>query len=367
LKLRVIAISQLPPPIHGSTMMTRAFLGVLDDLGISWRLVDRRFSSSVAEVGKFSWRKVLSASLMPLRMLFAVLAHRPHAVVFFATNRSFSFIVDWVLSELLRRTVKRRILYLHTVGYEELAAQGAFWNWSVGRLLGSATHVVCLGRTLATDVTTWVRPDRISYVPNATDQGVTYKALAASTQPQPSVLFFSNLIPEKGAGVFVSLAQELLTEFPDVNFVLAGAEADAQFSSSLRAEVVRARLENRVIFHGPVTLPGEKERLLSDATVLVFPSTYRFEAQPLTIVEAYAAGTPVVAYDVGGIRDLIVDDETGFLVDAGDEDELTRRVAIILRDPHRARLLGSGARNAFLDQYTSDRYRSRWRDILNDE
>lgn len=111
---RVVVISQLPPPIHGSTIMTETFLRTLDELGHNWRLVDRRSSSSVAEVGKFGFRKLASAFWMPFRLLREMLSFHPVAVVFFPTNRTFSFLVDWALSEVLRWFRVRRINYLHT-------------------------------------------------------------------------------------------------------------------------------------------------------------------------------------------------------------------------------------------------------------
>jgi hypothetical protein len=97
----VVVISQLPPPVHGSTLMTRAFLDALDTKSIPWRLIDRRFSRTIGEIGRFSPRKVAEGLGLILRLGGAVARRRPQVVVLFATTRSFSFLIDWAVSELL--------------------------------------------------------------------------------------------------------------------------------------------------------------------------------------------------------------------------------------------------------------------------
>ncbi len=361
----VVIISQLPPPIHGSTMMTKTFVRCLDHLGMQWHLVDRRFSSSVDQVGKFAFRKLASAVWMPFRLLWTVLRTRAKTAVFFVTNRSLSFLMDCVLAEVLRLVVRERVIYIHTVGFRSLAERGLLWRWLVGRLLRSATKVICLGPSLASDVAPWVAQERIVFIPNAVAEEEPLPDAFAGARNNRTVVYFSNLIPEKGAGVFIDLAIELAMEFPDVEFIVAGATADRTFTDTLQRGVADAALGARVRFTGKVTNATEKWDLLRCASVLVFPSTYPFEAQPLSIIEAFCAGTPVVAYDVGGIRDLVRDGITGFTARPGDREALTGYVRRLLRDPDENVRVSLSARQAFLSQYTQLQYQRRWKDALH--
>lgn len=325
---RIAVISQLPPPIHGSTVMTRTFLQSLESLGHEWRLLDRRFSTSVGDVGKFRLRKVVSAAWLPVRLVGMLLCFRPAIFVFFATNRTLSFLVDWVLSELLRGFKVPQINYLHTLGFEALATRNRVFAWMVKRLLRSADITVCLGPTLAKDITRWVQESRIVYIPNTVAE---QPADLGEREPRatPLVLYLSNLIPEKGADVFVDLAIELATELPDATFIVAGATADQRFTDSLVAKATNAGLGSRVQFPGAITDQAQKWCLLLEASVLVFPSTYPFEAQPLTILEALSVGTPVIAYDVGGIRDVLQDSTSGVTVPCGNFAELVANTLAI--------------------------------------
>lgn len=351
---RVVVISQLPPPIHGSTVMTKTFLQTLDKLGHDWRLVDRRFSTSVAEVGKFSLRKLASAAWMPFRLLHTMASFKPDVVVLFATNRTLSFIVDWALSEVLRWFPARRINYLHTIGFKCLADRGRAFGWLVARLLGSAETTVCLGPTCAKDLTGWVDESRIVFIPNTV---VDHPNALTERDPDasPLVLYLSNLIPEKGAETFVDLAIELAPALPDATFVVAGATADRTFTDTLLAKVTTAGLSSHVQFAGAITDQRKKWRLLSDASVLVFPSTYKYEAQPLTILEALSVGTPVVAYDVGGIRDVLRDGADGRLLPIGDMLGMLKAV----------RSLARAAARTPDSRFTADSFSLNWESALN--
>ena len=74
----------------------------------------------------------------------------------------------------------------------------------------------------------------------------------------------------------------------------------------------------------------------------------------LTAIEAMASGTPVVASRIGGLAEVVVDGETGFLVEPGDTAELGGRLEELLADPERARRMGEAARRLVLERYTWD-------------
>lgn len=359
---KVVVVSQLPPPTHGSTVMTQTLLETLDGMGDEWKLVDRRFSSSVGDIGKFKFRKVLSAAWMPMRLLASIVSFRPGAVILFATNRIFSFIVDWVLSEILRACNLRRILYLHTVGFRALASRGRVWELMVRRLLTSSHAVVCLGPTLARDIDPWVDPSRVVYIPNTVRHVPAFDGLRGN---RPTILYFSNLIPQKGAEAFVNMAIELAPQLPGFRFVVAGATTEPDFLASLQRKTADAHLETRIVFPGAVRDAEHKWSLLRDSALLVFPSLYPYEAQPLTIVEALAAGTPVVAYDVGAVRDMLTP-ECGRLVPASDEDELKNATLAIARDPSLQMALSEGAIRNYEDQFSVRAFTEAWADTLTE-
>ena len=79
------------------------------------------------------------------------------------------------------------------------------------------------------------------------------------------------------------------------------------------------------------------------------------EGTPVSLIEAGAAGVPVVATDVGGVRDVVVDGETGFVVPPGDVNGLGEALLRILDDRRLAEELSQAARRWVRDRYSSDR------------
>ncbi|MCA1691728.1 MAG: glycosyltransferase, partial [Actinobacteria bacterium] len=72
----------------------------------------------------------------------------------------------------------------------------------------------------------------------------------------------------------------------------------------------------------------------------------------LTVLEAMASGTPVVASRLGGLPEVVVDGVTGFLVEPGEVDQLQDRLRLLLADPGLARRLGENGRDLVLRQFT---------------
>lgn len=353
----VIVISQVPPPVHGSTVMTKTFLEMLRTTGRRSRLVDRRFSKSVDEIGTASFRKVLGAFSL-LGRLWLALRRSPSAdVVFFTTNRPPSFWVDVAMSVVLRTLRRRYIAYVHTSGYADLAGAGTAQRRGVRLLLGGAASVVVLGTSMRADVQRF--NGTVRTIPNTVAESMTPAARAAAA---PSIVFVSNLIPGKGADEFMRIANRCLRDVPAARAVVVGRAPTTEYEDELRA-ILEPDVRTRVMFAGPL-FDADRDAVVASASVLVFPSSYRYEAQPLTVLEALRLGVPVVAYAVGGLGDVIDDDVNGYLVATGDREAAADRCRSIMTSPDLRKRLGAGARAVSEERFAPARYAAAWSDLL---
>ncbi len=315
-----IVVSQLPPPVHGSTLVTARLMRYLEARGVDVHLVDRRFSRDIAEVGRIGVRKLLSAVGLVWR--FRAATRRSHAtVIYFVTTRPGSFLIDWVVLRSARRNLRhhRAIAYVHTVGFESLSERGRWWERRVRQALECFDDVVVLGQTLGHDLERWVPADKLAVIPNVAEPdrvSVEQRAPSRGVEAQPDeihVLFLSNLLEEKGATDFIEIAEGL--PHGSATFMMAGHAGPPSFMD--RVSKALGETSAPVDYRGPVN-SDQRAELFAWADIMVFPSSYRYEAQPLVVIEAFAAGVPVIAYDVGGVRDLIRDGENGYLLEIGD-------------------------------------------------
>jgi glycosyltransferase involved in cell wall biosynthesis len=143
----------------------------------------------------------------------------------------------------------------------------------------------------------------------------------------------------KGIDVLIEAAAKVLAEGLDAHFVVAG---EGPLKPKLKSLASKLGIEGRVCFLG---FRDDVEELMAACDVAALPS--RYEPFGMPAAEAGACSKPVVASRVGGLREVVVDGETGLLVKPGDADELAEALRKLLTDPSlRAKMGSAGAARA---------------------
>lgn len=150
--------------------------------------------------------------------------------------------------------------------------------------------------------------------------------------------------PEKGFGILIAAATIVARERTDVGFVLFG---DGPLRAPLEHAVAARGLGTRVVMAG---FRHDLQRFLPNLDVAVMSSFT--EGLPVFLLEAAAAGLPAVATSVGGVTEVIVDGQTGWLVPPGDGARLADRLIALLDDPGRRRVMGDAARDRVRREFT---------------
>jgi colanic acid/amylovoran biosynthesis glycosyltransferase len=152
------------------------------------------------------------------------------------------------------------------------------------------------------------------------------------------LLFVGRLSEEKRPSLLVEAVQRLRDNGTPVELLIAGLGPLEEF---LRARVAAAHLTRQVVFLGGVSqleLPG----LYRSADIFCLTSVV--EGVPVVLMEAMASGLPIVATDITGIPELVIDGETGLLVKPGDVEEIVDRLHRLIKDPGLGRSLATAAR-----------------------
>jgi glycosyltransferase involved in cell wall biosynthesis len=155
----------------------------------------------------------------------------------------------------------------------------------------------------------------------------------------------ARLAEQKGQRDLIAAAPHVLERAADARFVVVG---DGELREELEtlAEPLGDRFE---LLGARDDIPD----LLASFDVFAFPS--RFEGLCLAVIEAQAAGVPVVATPVGGIRETVVDGETGWLVPVRDVEALAGRIAWVLDNRAEARVVAERARANVLERFSVER------------
>ncbi len=206
------------------------------------------------------------------------------------------------------------------------------------RALRRVAHLVCPSAYLAALAVSWGVPrDRVTVLPNAAPGLPSLpgrdEARAALDVEGPLLAFAGRITRQKA----LENALDALARVEGVTLAIAGDGPDLP---DLRRRVAELDLDGRVRFSGPLN---------RDAVLMLFRAadasllTSSWENFPHTVVEALAAGTPVIATAVGGVPELVRDGENGLLVPAGDHDALAAAIRRLIGEPGLRKRLAAAA------------------------
>lgn len=149
----------------------------------------------------------------------------------------------------------------------------------------------------------------------------------------------------KGHEDLVRAARPVADACPNVRFLLVG---DGILRQALEQQIAALGLFKHFIFTGLVP-PSEVPAMIGGMDLLVHTS-YR-EGLARALPQALIAGKPVISYDIDGAREVVIDDETGYLIQPADERELAEAIIRLVDDPDLRRRFGETGQNRFTNQF----------------
>jgi len=195
--------------------------------------------------------------------------------------------------------------------------------------------IICVSEAVRASLQQWL-PElagRTVVVPN----GVEVRDSAREGRHQFDLVFVGRLVPEKGADLLLAACAELRRRGVRCRTALVGSGA---WASRLTAMARQEGLAEEVEFLGE---RADVEELLRRSRIFVLPA--RWEVLPMALLEAMAAGLPVITTGVGGIAEVVRDGREGLIVPDGGGNALADAVTVLLHNPRLRDQLGQAARN----------------------
>lgn len=225
-------------------------------------------------------------------------------------------------------------------------------------------RVVCNSRAAAEHLQrAGIHSNRLAVIPNGLPDEL-FAAAAPALPREPNLVRIGMVSrmnhPVKRHDLFLRAAARLAPRLPQARFVLVG---DGPLRQGLEAMAEGLQLRDRVIFLGD---RRDMPAVLASLDISVMPSTS--ESLSNVIMEAMAAGVPVVAANVGGNPELIENGTSGFLFPPGDEEQFAQDLEKLVAQPELRKQFGLRARERALAEYTiprvRDRYQTLYRELL---
>lgn len=361
-KPKVLLLGHLPPPYMGPSIATEIILrsSLKEHFGLYH--LDTNTHKSFSTFGVWRLNKLLKHIVLYFKMVYLVLKHQPDLVVVPISQTTLSFIKDSIYILISRLFLCKTLLQLRG---------GNFRNWFgsatvitrayVSKVLGTAQGVIVLGEKLRCLFCGFFTNDKIFVVPNGADYDITHSSNNNSDKLR--ILYLGNLQPSKG---IEDVLNALLILTKNYGYLQFSADVVGEWRDGItRDKCLRLVSDNNlpVTFHPPVT--GKKKfSYFTDANIFVFPPREP-EGHPWVVVEAMAAGLPIISTDQGAITESVKDGVNGFIVDKLNPQQIAERVMLLIERPRLRKTMGEASQRLYLENFTEEKMVARMSQAFN--
>jgi glycosyltransferase involved in cell wall biosynthesis len=298
---RVLAIGPLPPPVNGFTWVTERFAAALAAASADL-VVIRTTPALPANAATLRRRgaRIAVIAAAYARALAALLGRRrgtPRPTVYLPISGGIGKLIELPFVLLARATGARLVIHHHSFAYLN-------WPSRLSRAFlrcgGRAALHISLGPAMSRLLREVYGIARIEEISNACFIDPPSAPPAASSEAL-RIAYFGNISEAKGILSFMDVCRQLAA---------SGVGFSGHVAGPFESEAVRRQVEPllrdlpQVKLWGPV-YGGQKAEFFRSIDVLLFPSRYRNEAEPVTILEALAQSVPVMATELGCVGDLL--------------------------------------------------------------
>jgi glycosyltransferase involved in cell wall biosynthesis len=291
---------------------------------------------------------------------------RPEIVYIPISQNVPAFLRDALFASQARALGSKLVLHLHGGFWRELYEKesGPVFRHVAQAVLQQASAAIVLGENLRGIFESLIADQRIHVVENGVPDPGAWPLRDAVNRANPTVTYMGSLSEEKGVLDLFRAIRIVRSTLPNAQIQIGGEFPDtaarADFLSQLQNDGIEAKGE----FKGLID-SGSKASFFALGDIFCMPTRYRYEGQPLVILEALAAGLPVVSTRHAAIPSTIEDGKTGVLLPAQPSPEQIAEALVgLLSNAQKLAEMSRACRAAYLEKYTLEKCHARLFDVF---
>ncbi len=346
----ILIVGKLPPPYMGPSVATQIILN--SSLRNHFRLfhVDTKAFKSLNELGKWSVKKILKNISIYFRMLWMCISKRPSLVLIPISQATIGFLKDSVFILISKITFRKVILQLRGSDFKRwYDSRNGLLKMYIRFILKSTDGMIVLGNNLRYIFKEFFSEDKIFVCPNGGNYEIP-KSLRDTNMV--NLLYLANLNQAKGIEDLI-MAMKLLKEkgVEKIRLDVAGNWLSEELKQACLELVKKNSLP--VFFHPPAS--GDvKLKLFGDADIFIF-APREPEGHPWVIVEAMAAGLPIIATDRGAIIESVVDGKNGFIVPLNSPSSIAAKLELLINDNGLRKQMSDTSFRLYKEKFTEEK------------
>ena len=316
-KQKLLCILHYAPPAHGASKVgdfIKSSKKLNDEFNC--KFIKIKSSDTIGEIGKINFKKIYFVVELFLKILFTILIFRPDKIYFTASVKGIAFYRDLLLSTIWKFYGLFKpcevFYHYHTKGVKEFIKNPR--NLKLTRFFLKNINIILLSSILKDDLQGIETYKKIIYLSNGVEDNfindnfeeyISKKAFDKDI----NILYLAHMMRDKGCFEAIELVNKHKIE--NIHFHFAGGWQNKEDEKLFLDYIKENQLEKFITLHGFVSGDKKKE-LFKSSHLLLYPS--KNDAFPLTLLEAFSYGLPVLATNEGSIP-FIIDDKSGIVID----------------------------------------------------
>jgi len=346
MKKGVIIIGKLPPPYFGPAIATEIILNSSLKKDFDLTHIDTRLNDSIQTMGTFGWKKILQLIAIYSRFFTACLKTNNKVVILPIAQQSAALYKDLVFI-LIGKLFRKKIL-LHLRGSNILnwfenttnLNQKIFKFW-FSRCAGA----IVLGEKLRYLFQPFFSNEQIDVIPN----GGNYHFPEKIQSQKIEVLYLANLMHNKGLDLLLNALSKMEPVLKDkLHCSVVGTWETETFKNECLSIITTKHLPVSIF---PATGGMDKLQFFSNADLFVF-TPRKPEGHPWVIIEAMAAGLPIISTDQGAITESVIDGYNGFIISHENEKSLTEKLTKLVTEQNLMYEMSQNAKTQYNNHFT---------------
>lgn len=359
-KKRILILGQIPPPYGGQAINIQKMVQVLAKHPFNYRLIPLNFSEGLNDMGAFNFTKLIKLVRIFCTLLYQLLVYRPHAVYYPPAGPTLNAVYrDFILLTPVKLFGFKRIFHFHAGGLASIYSGLAPWAKMIYRYVYfNADYSICLSKAGQIDPA-FLQSKKIDIIPSGVEAfaGPVNSELVESAQ---SVLIDPSIDKQTFVVLFAGLCSKSKGILDFIEVIRICHQQDARIVGKVMGKAYSELEENALneataegILHFEGVLTGNKKSAaFLQANAFLFPSIFESENFPTVIIEAFAAGLPVVATKWRGIPDLVTEGKNGFLHPPHDITAMANSLLELAQNNSLYAQLSAQAKSDFETNYT---------------
>ena len=343
----VLFIASLPPPIHGSAIVSQQIKNSsFIQQSFDCDFINLSTSRRMDEIGKLTVFKLYRITGAFFHLFWNLLTKHYDLCYVSLTCHGRGFLKDAPFA-LLCKTFKRPlIIHQHNKGMSKDVDRWPY-RWLIPMVYKNA-KVILLSWRLYQDIEKIVPKENVLICPNGINVNHDSNDRTASNDVV-RLLFLGNLMESKGVLVLLDALKILAGKGVHFQCFFVGSETQEIDSLRFKNEVTMRNLDRVVSYLGE-KYGDEKDEIMAQSDIFVFPSCD--DCFPLVLLEAMSFCLPIVTTDEGGIPDMVIDGENGFICRKNDTESLAKAILELILSPELRQSMGLNGQERCVSHYT---------------